>query len=134
MAVHTETVEARIPGLDGGRPYRIRPLKGQVLVKLLPHEYRSHGGLVLPDCLPLFLDGEGKKLPRKAIVLAVGQWRTTKQGLSILPDFQPGQRVLVDEYFGTKLTRNIGEEYRLCRVDDVLAVLEETLEAPSVKE
>lgn len=111
----------------------IKPLKGQVLVRLIPPEYNSAGGLVLPQCIPLFAEDDEKKLPRKGVVIAVGQWRQTKQGFHILPDFHPGQRVLVDEYFGTKLTRGIGEEFRLCRIDDVLAVIEEELTAPAPK-
>lgn len=135
MGVHTETVEARVPRIDepGSRTYKIRPLRGQVLVRLLPPEYNLAGGLVLPDYLPLFEERGDKKLPRKAIVIAVGQWRKTKQGFHILPDFHPGQRVLVSEYFGTKLTRNIGEEYRLCRIDDVLAIVETELTSPEPK-
>ena len=134
MAVHTTTAEAGIQRVDGSgsATYHIRPLRGQVLVRLLPLEYQRAGKLHLPDIAVANERGQ-KTLPRKAIVIAIGQWRTTKQGLSILPDFHPGQRVLVSEYFGTKLTRNFGEEYRLCRIDDVLAVLEETLEAPATK-
>ena len=98
----------------------IKPLKNQVLVKLLPHEYE---GLIFHD--PDFKDE--KAAPRKGVVVAIGQWRTTKQGFSILPDFHVGQRVIVNEYLGTKLTRDIGENYRLCRIDDVLAVCETTL-------
>lgn len=126
MVAHSEAVETGISTGDERRPYRVRPLNGQVLVRLLRPEYQTHGGLVLPD-IALFSPSGEKQRPRKAIVIAVGAWRTTKQGLSILPDFHPGQRVLVSEYFGTKLTRNIGEEYRLCRIDDVLAVLESSL-------
>lgn len=66
-----------------------------------------------------------KARPRKGVVIAIGAWRKTKQGFAILPDFQPGDTVLVSEYLGTKMTRNIGEQYRLCRIDDVLAVLTE---------
>ncbi len=131
MAVHTETAQTGVPTSDERRPYRVKPLKGQVLVRLFPHELSTRGGLILPD-IALFNERGEKQLPRKAIVVAVGQWRQTNQGYSILPDFAPGQRVLVSEYFGTKLTRNMGEEYRLCRIDDVLAVLEEELTAPPV--
>lgn len=99
----------------------IRPLKGQVQVRLLPLQYE---GLIFHE-QP---DGERMR-PREAMVVAIGQWRTTKQGLSILPDFHVGQRVMVSEYLGTKLTREMGEDFRLCRIDDVLAVLEPELTA-----
>lgn len=65
-----------------------------------------------------------KALPRKALVLAIGPWKKTKQGFSVLPEIKLGDKVLVSEYLGTKLTRNIGENLRLCRLDDVLAVVE----------
>lgn len=133
MAIHTTVAEAGIPPVNGSGSGRIRPLRGQVLVRLSPFEYQTRGGLHLPDIATTNERGE-KQLPRKAIVVAIGPWRTTRDGRhSILPDFQVGQRVLVSEYFGTKLTRRFGDDYRLCRVDDVLAVLEETLEAPPAK-
>lgn len=101
----------------------IRPLTGQVLVRLLPPDYNTPGGLVLPDVATVAHNGE-KALPHKAVVLAVGPWRKTKQGFSMLPDVRPGQRVLVSEYVGTKLTRHLGENLRLMRVEDVLATVE----------
>lgn len=100
----------------------VRPLTGQVLVRILPDEYE---GLIFHD--PTLAERGEKSPPRKAVVLAVGPWRKTKQGFSVLPDIHVGQRVLVSEYVGTKLTRNLGENLRLMRVEDVLAVYEETL-------
>lgn len=78
---------------------------------------------MLPDGYTGNERGE-KALPRKALVMAIGPWRKTKQGFAVLPDIKIGDRVLASEYLGTKLTRNIGENLRLCRIDDVLAVLE----------
>ena len=101
----------------------IKPLTGQVLLRLMPNEAFSDAGLMLPD---IYTGNEpGKKaLPRKAVVMAIGPWRKTKQGFAVLPEIKLGDKVLVSEYLGTKLTRNIGENLRLCRVDDVLAVVE----------
>jgi len=99
----------------------LKPLKNQVLISLLPQDTTTAGGLFLPDVAQEASKGE-KAYPRKGIVIAIGAWRQTKAGFAILPDFKPGDTVLVNEYLGTKLTRNIGENYRLCLVDDVLAV------------
>lgn len=107
------------------------PLAGQVLVRLMPYEFWNPAGLIIPDIATIDERGERVR-PRKALVIAIGAWRKTKQGFAILPDFQVGQRVLVSEYLGTKLRRGFSEHLRLCRIDDVLAVLEETLEAPKV--
>ena len=101
----------------------IKPLTGQVLLQVLPPESNTAGGLILPDIAQLTARGE-KALPRKAVVMAIGPWKKTKQGFAVLPDIKLGDKVLVSEYLGTKLTRNIGENLRLCRIDDVLAVLE----------
>jgi chaperonin GroES len=100
----------------------IRPLTGQALIRLLPPDEKTDGGLFLPDIAQDSPQGEKAK-PRRGLVIAIGPWRTTKDGFAILPDFQPGDTVLLSEYLGTKLTRAIGESLRLCRVDDVLAVL-----------
>jgi chaperonin GroES len=104
---------------------QIRPMQGQVLVRLMPPDYWNPVGLHIPESAQLAPRGE-KAYPRKASVVAIGPWRKTKQGYAVLPDFHPGQTVICNEYLGTKLTRNIGEQYRLCRIDDVLAVCEET--------
>lgn len=101
---------------------KIKPLTGQVLVRLLPPDFWNPTGLLIPESAQVAPQGE-KAYPRKAVVVEIGPWRKTKQGFAILPDFHPGQTVVVNEYLGTKLTRNIGEQYRLCRIDDVLASL-----------
>lgn len=70
------------------------------------------------------MPGRGEKpQPRKGTVIAVGPWKKTKQGFAVLPDFKPGETVLLNEHAGTKLTRDLGENYRICRVDDVLCLL-----------
>jgi chaperonin GroES len=100
----------------------IKPLTGQCLIELEPEETITHSGIALPTAIQK--DAGGKFLPRIGKVIAVGPWKRTKQGFSVLPDFKPGERVLVGEYFGTKLTRNVSENYRLCMVDHVLAIVE----------
>lgn len=100
----------------------LRPLTGQVCVQLSPPDEKTNGGLFLPHAVHR---GPGEKAdPRKGVVISVGPWRKTKKGFAILPDFKPGDTVLVNEYLATKLTRAIGENLRLCRVDDVLAVVD----------
>ncbi len=98
-------------------------MKGQVLLKILPANYTG-SGIELPDLATMEMNGT-KRFPAKAEVIATGIWKTTKQGYHVLPDFMPGQTVIVSHYVGSKLTRNLGENLRLCRVDDILAVLTE---------
>jgi chaperonin GroES len=101
----------------------IRPLTNQVLLEVLPPDEKSFGGIVIPETLR---NGspDDKKPPFKGIVVAIGPWRKTNQGLAVLPEFKRGDVVLCSPYRGHKLTRNIGERYQLVRTDDVLAVVE----------
>lgn len=102
---------------------KIRPLTNQVLIQVLPPEDKTHGGLFLPDVAQSSPHGE-KARPFKGLVLAIGPWRKTKNGFSILPDFRIGETVICTPYAGQPLSRNVGERYQLVQVDDVLATVE----------
>lgn len=102
----------------------IRPLTGQVLIRLLSKPEKSDGEIFFPE---VFFDeyaSDKKAKPRRGLVIACGPWKKTKTGFAILPEIKPGDEVLVSEYRGTKLTREIGETLRICRLEDVLALIE----------
>lgn len=101
----------------------VKPLTGQVLVEVLPPEDKTLGGLFIPDVAQSSPRGE-KARPFKALVVAIGAWRKTKQGFAVLPEFGIGAQILCTPYAGTKLSRNIGERYQLVKVTDVLAIVE----------
>lgn len=100
----------------------IRPLKNQVLVEVLPPDEQSAGGIVIPENVR-----EGSKDEKKPVlkgrVLAIGPWRTTKAGFSILPDFQIGNTVVISPYRGTQVGKYVDGRMRLVKTEDVLAVL-----------
>lgn len=83
------------------------------------------GSIHLPDVArePGMFD---KAPARRAKVIAVGTWKTTRQGLSIVPEIQPGNLVFVNAYRGVSLTYGVGEELKQVGLDDILAVIEET--------
>lgn len=106
----------------------IRPLTGQVLVRMLPREYQTDKGLFLPDIAFEVQHGAGtKKQPFKAVVVALGPWKKTNQGFGVLPDFGIGQTVICTPYSGTPLTRDIGEHLQLVRFEDIIAKIETVL-------
>ncbi|KAK6482972.1 10 kDa heat shock protein [Huso huso] len=87
------------------------PLFDRVLVERLAAETVTKGGIMLPE------KSQGKVL--QATVLAVGPGNRTKAG-----DLQPvsvkaGDRVLLPEYGGTKVTLD-DKEYFLFRDGDIL--------------
>jgi chaperonin GroES len=100
----------------------IRPLKNQLLVEILPPDEASAGGVVIPESIREGSKDE-KKPVLKGIVVAIGPWKTTKRGFSVLPDFFIGSTVVLSPYRGVQLGRRLGERMRMVKTEDVLAVL-----------
>lgn len=108
---------------------KIRPLQGQALVLLLPHDEKD-GSIVIPeivnDAVPTHENMYVKKRHRKGIVQEIGPWKKTKTGLAILPDFKRGDTVVLNPYVGKQLTQGVDDHLRLVSVDDVIGVLTAT--------
>ena len=108
----------------------IRPLTNQVLLRILPPEKYSSGGIEIPQ--RRIGPEEQQQLnhnpqpppPDVATVEAIGPWRTLANGMKVPPPFPPGSKVLVREGSGVKLHRDVGERLRLVHTDDILAVLQ----------
>ena len=98
----------------------ITPLPGQVLVEILPSS-DTIGGIVIPDGVEV-RDIRGKLPCARARVHRLGRWPQKKNGYATLPEFSPGDTVLVSAYTGQKLKR-LDDRYRLVPVKDVLAVI-----------
>lgn len=112
---------------------RIRPLTGQVLVRILPRDTRSPGGIELPE---VHLSPEAVQEthrnpspppPEMGIVEAIGKWPKTRSGMLLMPEFGVGARVVVGHHAGQQLARSMGEKLRLVNVREVLAVLSDSV-------
>ena len=107
----------------------IRPKTGMVLLRIIPPETRSTGGVEIPQRrLSPEEQQERNHNPQPpppdiAIVEAIGPWRRLENGLALPPPFPAGAKVLVREGSGQKLSRDVGERLKLVKVDDVLAVI-----------
>ena len=99
----------------------IVPLTGQVLVEILPNA-DTIGGIVIPSGVQV-KDASGKLPCMKARVHRLGRWPQKKNGLCALPEFSPGDVVIVGAYTGQKLKR-LDDKFRLVRLADVLARIE----------
>lgn len=108
---------------------KIRPLTGQALIEILPDESRTPGGIELPQ---ISLSAEAvqethtnptKPRPLTGIVREIGQWPTLDNGMSLMPEFGRGARVIVGFNSGVQMQRNIGERFRMVKISDVIAVL-----------
>jgi chaperonin GroES len=97
------------------KPMKIRPLQDRIIVKRIPEEERSKGGIIIPDT--------AKEKPIEGRVVAVGNGKVLENGKVRPLDVKPGDRVLFTKYGGNEVKLD-GEEHLMLREDDILAVIE----------
>lgn len=93
----------------------IRPLGERVVIKSLPMDDKTKGGILLPDT--------AKEKPQKGEVVAVGSGRLLDNGQRVAIDLKVGDQVLYSKYAGNEIKIE-DEEYLILRENDVLGVLE----------
>jgi len=114
--VHSLTVQRRIARVFSilkmaGAVKRFLPLFDRVLVERFAPELKTKGGIMLPE------KSAGKVLD--ATVVAVGPGKVTDSGSVVSPSVKVGDRVLLPEYGGTKVTLE-DKEYFLFRDGDIM--------------
>jgi len=94
---------------------KIKPLGDRVLVETVDTAEEIKGGIVIPD--------SAKEKPLEAKVIAVGPGKTDDDGKRIpITDVKVGDIVLTSKYGGTEVKLN-DKEYKILKVDDILAVV-----------
>lgn len=93
----------------------IKPLGDHVVVKLMEEEKVTASGLVLPDTVDKEKKEEGE-------VVAVGPGKMLDNGSRAPMEVIVGQKVLFKKWGGDEVTVG-GEDYKIIRMDDILAVL-----------
>ncbi len=91
---------------------KIEPLGDRVVIKALPKEEVSKGGIALPDT--------AKEKPQEGEVVAVGPGKMTDDGKRIAMEVKAGDKVLYSKYAGTEFKLD-DEELIVMRESDVLA-------------
>jgi chaperonin GroES len=94
---------------------KLRPLQDRIIVKRIPEEEKTKGGLIIPDT--------AKEKPLEGRVVAVGNGKVLKNGKVRPLDVKPGDRVLFVKYAGNEVKLD-GEEHLMLREEDILAVIE----------
>jgi len=93
---------------------KIRPLHDRIIVKRLPEEEVTKGGIIIPD--------SAKEKPAQGEVLAVGPGKTLDTGKVQALDVKVGDRVMFGKYSGSEIKLD-GVEQLILREDEILCVL-----------
>ncbi len=94
----------------------IQPLADRVLVKLLEHEEKTSGGIIVPDT--------AKEKPQEGKVVAVGKGRLLEDGTVKSLEVKVGDTVLFAKYSGSEIEHG-NDEFMILREEEILAVKQE---------
>jgi chaperonin GroES len=93
---------------------RVIPLGEHVVVKRLPSEPLSAGGIILPE--------SAQEPPQQGKVLSVGDGRRMSDGTRAKNQVREGDRILFGAYAGAAVTVN-DEELLILSEDEILAIV-----------
>ncbi len=91
---------------------KLQPLGDRLVIKPIPKEEVTKGGIVLPDT--------AKEKPTEGEVIAVGPGKMTDEGKRIAMDIKKGDIVIYAKYSGTEIKED-GEELIIMKESDILA-------------
>ena len=92
----------------------IKPLHDRIIVKRLPQEVKTSGGIIIPDT--------AKEKPQKGKVVSTGKGRVNDEGKVLPLEVKPGDEVLFGKYAGTEFKMD-GDEYLMMREEDIYGVI-----------
>lgn len=88
----------------------MQPINDRVIVKQLPAEEKTIGGIIIPD--------NAKEKPQKGVIIAVGRGKD-----DVPMEVKIGDTVLYGKYAGQEITHE-GQEYLVMRQDDIFVILD----------
>ena len=95
---------------------KIKPLGNRVVLKSLPEEEVTKGGIILPDTAE-------KEKPEQAEVVAVGPGKMLDDGKRSEMEVKVCDKVIFSKYSPTEIKLD-GEEYLIVGEEDILGVIE----------
>ena len=90
----------------------LQPLADRVVIKALPKEEVTRGGIVIPDT--------AKEKPQEGEVIATGPGKLSEDGKRIAMEVKKGDRVIYSKYAGTEVKVE-DDELIILRESDILA-------------
>ncbi|MCD6310679.1 MAG: co-chaperone GroES [Candidatus Eremiobacteraeota bacterium] len=92
----------------------LKPLGERVIVRPLPQEEVTKGGIIIPDT--------AKEKPMQGEVMAVGSGKMMEDGKVLPLEVKVGDKVLYGKYSGTEVKLE-GEEYLIVKESEILAII-----------
>ena len=92
----------------------IYPLGDRIIVKRIPEEEKTVGGIIIPDT--------AKEKPQRGKVLYTGQGKITEEGKKLPLEVKKGDEVLFGKYSGTEFKVE-EEELLIMREEDIYGVI-----------
>ena len=90
------------------------------MVLRLEEAEQQIGGIIIPDT--------AKEKPQQGKVVAAGNGKVKDDGKRVPLDVRAGDLILFGKYAGQEITLE-GEEYLIVKEDEVLAVIDDTMQA-----
>ena len=91
---------------------KIEPLGDRVVIKPIPAEEMSKGGIVIPDT--------AKEKPQEGKIIAVGPGRVNEDGKRVAMEVKLGDTIMYSKYAGTEFKLD-NEELVIMRESEILA-------------
>jgi len=103
---------------------KFRPLHDRVLVRRLPEEEKSRGGIIIPDT--------AKEKPMQGEILGVGPGARNEKGEIVPLDVKVGDTVLFGKWSGTEVKID-GEDLLIMKESDIMGIVEGTASGKKAK-
>lgn len=94
---------------------KYQPTQDRILVKRLPEDEKTPGGLLIPDT--------AKEKPMKGEIMEVGPGVRDEKGNVVPLTIKKGEFVLFGKWTGTEVKGPGGEEWVIMKESDVLAII-----------
>jgi chaperonin GroES len=96
-------------------PMKFRPLHDRVVIRRLDAEWKSAGGIIIPDT--------AQEKPMEGEVVAAGPGARNEQGEIVALEVKAGDRILFAKWSGTEVWLD-GEELLIMKESDIMGIIE----------
>ena len=94
---------------------KFRPLGDRVVVRRVPEEQKTAGGIIIPDTV--------QEKPQEGEIIAVGPGALDDNGKRVIPEVKAGDIILFGKWSGTEVKVD-GQDLLIMKESDIMGILE----------